>query len=605
ACAPAATPTEAPPPEVEETEPPEPEPVETEEEMMLPDLGGREITIAVENAYLPYNFVSLETGEPGGWDYDFIDEACARLNCVPVWVEFGWDTMIAAVGDGQFDMATDGITITEDRAKQVDFSDGYANIDQRLLVRTDEDRFESIEELAADPELLLAQQIGTTNEAVALKYVPEDRIIGFGEYGLAIQAVISGDSDGAVIDETAGLGYLGANPDDLKFVGPSLSSDALGFIFPLGSDLVEPFNQVIAAFKADGTLDLINIKWFGKTEEEIIASAGGITDGVYAEEEAPETELGTEDSPIKVLFVPSVNVNFMIENGDAIEEFLNEATGLVYEVSVPTSYAATIEEMCASPTDTIGFIPAMGYALASELCGVEPALASERYGWNVYWTQYIVARDSEYETLEDLEGATWGFGEVTSTSGYLYPAAEMADAGITVGDQVETGGHPETARAVYNGEVDFGTNFYSVPQITDGEWKIGDPPDIPDELVEECAVNDEDKLYCGPYRVMDARQLIREEAPDVIQKVRILALTNEIPNDTMSWSPDFPEELKEVIVKAIVDYLASDACQVDAETICSEDFYGWTSAGPIFDENFDGIRIMMEAQGITLENVGE
>jgi phosphonate transport system substrate-binding protein len=318
-----------------------------------------------------------------------------------------------------------------------------------------------------------------------------------------------------------------------------------------------------------------------------------------------EAELGEKDNPIKVLFVPSVNVDFMIESGDAIEEFLSESTGLVYEVSVPTSYAATIEEMCASPTDTIGFIPAMGYALANQLCGVEPALASERYGWNVYWTQYIVARDSDIQTLADLEGKTWGFGEFTSTSGYLYPAAEMADAGITVGDQVETGGHGETARAVYNGEVDFGTNFYSVPQITDGEWKIGDPPDIPDELVEECAVNEEDKLYCGPYRVMDARQLIREEAPDVIQKVRILALTNEIPNDTMSWSPDFPEELKETIVQALLDYLASDACQVDAETICSEDFYGWTSAGPIFDESFDGIRIMMEQQGITLENVGE
>jgi polar amino acid transport system substrate-binding protein len=250
ACAPAATPTEAPEPEVEEpepTEPPEAEPEPEEEEVMLPDLGGREITIAVENAYLPYNFVSLETGEPGGWDYDFIDEACARLNCVPVWVEFAWDPMIAAVGEGQFDMATDGITITEERAEQVDFSDGYANIDQRLLVRADEDRFESVEELAADPALMLAQQIGTTNEAVALKYVTEDRIIGFQEYGLAIQAVISGDADGAVIDETAGLGYLGANPDKVKLVGPSLSSDALGFIFPKGSDLVEPFNQVIAA----------------------------------------------------------------------------------------------------------------------------------------------------------------------------------------------------------------------------------------------------------------------------------------------------------------------------------------------------------------------
>jgi phosphate/phosphite/phosphonate ABC transporter binding protein len=604
ACAPAATPTDAPPPpEVEETEPPEP--VETEEEMMLPDLGGREITIAVENAYLPYNFVSLETGEPGGWDYDFIDEACARLNCKPVWIEFGWDTMIAAVGDDQFDMATDGITITEDRAKQVDFSDGYASIDQRLLVRTDEDRFESIEELAADPELILAQQIGTTNEAVALKYVPEDRIIGFGEYGLAIQAVISGDSDGAVIDETAGLGYLGANPDDLKFVGPSLSSDALGFIFPLGSDLVEPFNQVIAAFKADGTLDLINIKWFGKTEEEIIASAGGITDGVYAEEEAPETDLGTEDHPIQVLFVPSVNIDFMIESGDAIEEFLNEATGLVYEVSVPTSYTATVEEMCASPTDTIGFIPAMLYALGNQLCGIEPALASSRYGWNVYWGQYLVARDSDIQTIEDLEGKTWGFGESASTSGFLVPAAQLADLGITVGDQVETGGHPESARAVYNGEVDFATTYFSPPLLPEGTWALGDPPDVPDELVEECAVTEDDKLMCGGYRILDARSALREEAPDIIQKVRILDITPEIPNDTMSWSPEFPDELREPIVQAILDYLASDACQVDEELICSEDFYNWTAAETIFDENFDGTRLLMEQQGITLENVGE
>ncbi len=249
ACQPAATPTDAPPPEVEETEPPEPEPVETEEEMMLPDLGGREITIAVENAYLPFNFVTLETGEAGGWDYDFIDEACARLNCVPVWVEFGWDTMIAAVAEGLFDMATDGITITEERAEAVDFSDGYIDLEQRLLVRIDEDRFASLEELAADPELILSQQIGTTNYAVAADFVAEDRIIGFQEFGVAVQAVVAGDTDAMVVDETAGQGYLGANTDKLKLVGPSLSSDALGFIFPKGSDLVEPFNEVLAEMR--------------------------------------------------------------------------------------------------------------------------------------------------------------------------------------------------------------------------------------------------------------------------------------------------------------------------------------------------------------------
>jgi len=563
----------------------------------LPDLGGRSVSIAIENAYLPFNFVLLETGEAGGWDYDFINEACERLNCVPDWQEFAWDTMIASVADGAFDMAADGITITEERAQSVDFSDGYVAIEQRLLVLIDDDRYDSLADLAADPDGLLSQQIGTTNYAVAVEAVGDDRIVLFDDYGQVVQAVINGDTDGTVIDETAGLGYLGANKDQLKLVGDSLSSDNLGFIFPLGSDLVEAFNATIAEMKEDGFLAEINQKWFG---EDFVTTYDEIGDGAYA-----TPDLGTADNPIKVLFVPSVNADFIVESGDAVEQMFSDATGLVYEVSVPTSYAAALEEMCASPTDTIGFIPAMGYALANALCGVEPAVASERFGWNVYWAEYIVPRDSDIQTLEDLEGKTWGFGDTASTSGYLVPLAQLSDLGITPGERVETGGHGETSRAVYTGDVDFGTNFFSPPLLPEGRWALGDSPDIPDELIPECAVNEDNRLFCGGYRVLDARQLIREEAPDVIQNLRILAISPEIPNDTMSWSPEFPDEFKQSIIDALAEFLASDACQVEESLICSEDFYGWRAIGPIADENFDGIRILMEQQGITLENIGE
>ncbi len=94
------------------------------EEAALPDLDGREVTIAVENAYLPFNYIDPETSEPAGWDYDVWDEICSLLNCTPVYIEAGWEGMIQAVADGQFDAAADGITITEDRAEIVDFSDG-------------------------------------------------------------------------------------------------------------------------------------------------------------------------------------------------------------------------------------------------------------------------------------------------------------------------------------------------------------------------------------------------------------------------------------------------------------------------------------------------
>ena len=564
----------------------------------LPDLGGREITIAIENAYLPFNFVLLETGEAQGWDYDTIDEICRRLNCIPVWQEFAWDTMIASVAESQFDMAADGITITEERAQQVDFSIGYVAIEQRLLVRIDEARFEGPDDFASDPELIISTQIGTTNADTAVALVGEARVRLFDDFGLVVQALLAGDVDGVIIDETAGLGYLGANKDQLKLVGRSLSSDELGFVFPNGSDLVEPFNAALRSMMADGSLQEINAKWFGP---DFVLTYDEVGPGAYAEE---AVSIGTADSPIKVLFVPSVNVDYMVSNGDAIEQFLSDATGLVFEVSVPTSYAATIEEMCASPTDTVGFIPAMGYALANQLCGVQPALASVRFGWEFYWAQFIVARDSTFQTLEDLEGAKWGYGDTASTSGYLVPLAEMTELGITPGERVETGGHTDTVRAVYNGEVDFGTTFFSPPLLPEGTWAVGDSPDIPAELLAECAVTPEDRLFCGGVRVLDARAGLRQEAPDVVQKVRILALSSGIPNDTMSFSPDFPEDLRQSIIDAVMAYLESPACQELQATICSPDFYEWTGAAPITDENFDGIRLMMEQQGITLENVG-
>ena len=62
-----------------------------------------------------------------------------------------------------------------------------------------------------------------------------------------------------------------------------------------------------------------------------------------------------------MLFVPSVSAEEIIAGGELLKTALEEATGLTIEVSVPTSYAATINEICASPQNTIGFIPAQAY----------------------------------------------------------------------------------------------------------------------------------------------------------------------------------------------------------------------------------------------------
>jgi len=248
----------------------------------LVDLDCREITIAIENAYLPFNYVDLETGQAGGWDYDVLEELCTRLHCTPVFVEFAWEGMIQAVADGQFDMAADGITITDDRAEVVDFSMGYVNIEQRLLVRKGEDRFTSIEDLVSKPELVIGTQTGTTNYETAVNYLPEERIKAFEQFPFAVQALIAGDVDAVIIDEVAGMGYMGENADQVESIGPSISSDQLGFIFPKGSDLVEPINQGLQSMMADGSLQEINVTYFGPSFDITYDDIGP---GAYAEDE--------------------------------------------------------------------------------------------------------------------------------------------------------------------------------------------------------------------------------------------------------------------------------------------------------------------------------
>ena len=155
-------------------------------------------------------------------------------------------------------------------------------------------------------------------------------------------------------------------------------------------------------------------------------------------------DLGSESNPIQVFFVPSVEAQMIVEGGDVMAAALKEATGLNFEVFVPTSYAATIEAMCAAPDSSMGFIPAAGYVLAHDRCGVEVGAAAVRFGWPFYWAEYIVRRDSDIFDLGDLNGKTWGYGDPGSTSGYIVPSVEMQSRGIVPGDTVETGGHNQS-----------------------------------------------------------------------------------------------------------------------------------------------------------------
>lgn len=232
-------------------------PVETGSK--LPDLGGRTITVAVENAYPPFNMIDEATGEGVGWDYDAVREICKRINCVAEFKQAAWDGIFPAMQAGEYDMLADGVTITAERDEIVDFSIPYVIVGQVLLVRVDETA--SLDEIKADANRLIGTQLGTTNEIVAKEHFPAERVKSFEDFGAAVLALLSKDIDGVVIDNVSAVGFIEENPGKLKVAGQLTSDEQLGFVFPPGSDLREAVNAALQSMIEDGTLEALNKKW--------------------------------------------------------------------------------------------------------------------------------------------------------------------------------------------------------------------------------------------------------------------------------------------------------------------------------------------------------
>lgn len=232
----------------------------------LPDLGGREVVVVTENAYPPLQFLDA-AGNAVGWEYDAMAEIAKRLNLTVTYENISWDAMIAAVSQGQYDLGMTGITIRDDRKEQVDFSDPYMRSEMVMMVRGDEERFADAAGFAADEELLMAAQPGTTPFYVGVYEVLDGneanpRIKLFETFGAGVEALKAGDVDLVLTDGTAGNGYVEASGGGLKIIGSPLGTEDFGFISPKGSDLVAPVNAAIAAMRADGTLDALNTRWF-------------------------------------------------------------------------------------------------------------------------------------------------------------------------------------------------------------------------------------------------------------------------------------------------------------------------------------------------------
>ncbi|MDP7125082.1 MAG: PhnD/SsuA/transferrin family substrate-binding protein [Acidimicrobiales bacterium] len=377
----------------------------------LPDLGGQVVTIAVDNAYLPFSYIPADTGVPEGWDYDALDEICARINCVPSFQEFVWDGTIIATGEGQFNMAAGVITITEERDEVVDFSISFISTDQKILVAKDNADIGSRADLEAS-DCTVGSMTGTTNYDLSVDVVGEARIAAFESFAFAVQALITGDVCAVIMDDVAGQGYQGENADAVSMLDEVLTSDPLGFAFTEGSDLVASFDAAIQSMKDDGTLAALNTKYFGTA---FTMTYDDIGDGAYAEPPA-------EAAPIRIALVAPSASNDLAFTQSMVDAIATVGENRSIEVDV-TDGTFIVEDAAAAvrgyAEDGYDLVIAHGSQYGGPLQEIAPGYPDVSFAWGTTIDTFGLDNVFAYTTQAD-EG-----GFVNGTT-----AAQLTESGV-------------------------------------------------------------------------------------------------------------------------------------------------------------------------------
>jgi ABC-type phosphate/phosphonate transport system substrate-binding protein len=198
---------------------------------------------------------------------------------------------------------------------------------------------------------------------------------------------------------------------------------------------------------------------------------------------------------------------------------------------------------------------------------------------SVYYGCVMTRADSEIRRLGDLEGRSFAFSDETSTSGHIFARALLQRSGVTLGHVLFAGGHPNVVQAVYDGKVDGGATFYSPPS----------------------AVNERDGTLVG-----DARFLILKNMQTVAEReayldqVRIIALTDPIPNDVCCVRRGFSDPVWQRFTSSLDRFLATPDGQG-----AYYDLVAGVAAAPCNDADFDEFREALRRSGVSASRLLE
>lgn len=255
-----------------------------------------------------------------------------------------------------------------------------------------------------------------------------------------------------------------------------------------------------------------------------------------------------ETQTLEVQFVPTNNDGSMQAKAEPFADYLSEKLGMDVNVTLATDYSTIVEAMASGQVD-LGIMPPAAYVQARDQGAAEAILTSELQGYDdetglpeegvmsgTFKGEVLVRADSDMQSLEDLAGKKIATLSPNSASGYIYPVAEMKEAGID----------PTT------------------------DCTLTTVNDIPSEITSVLNGQQDACFVFEGARVVFADSFADN---DLMKDLRVLYLTKgDIPNDAIAVQPDMDQELKDKIKEVFLN-MANDEEGKEAMSLWSHEGY--------------------------------
>lgn len=242
----------------------------------------------------------------------------------------------------------------------------------------------------------------------------------------------------------------------------------------------------------------------------------------------------SEEKTLNVQFVPTNNDGSMEAKAKPFADYLTEKLGCKVNVTLATDYSTIVEAMSSGKVD-IGIMPPAAYVQARDMGAAKAILTSQLGDYDqetglpvegaltgTFKGEVLVKADSDIKTLEDLKGKKIATLSPNSASGYIYPVAEMKEAGID----------PTT------------------------DCTLTTVNDIPSEMT---AVLNGQQDACFVFEGARVVFSSKFEGYDLMNDLRVLYLTNgDIPNDAIAVRPDMDDAMKEKVKETFLNMPKDD-----------------------------------------------